>query len=256
MLNLRETQAQFAVAMQGDAPPSLLAEIYGDRKGRADERLAVYRNTVQLGLLSALRITYPITQELVGEEFFAACVAYFVADHFPKAAYLNDYGAEFSDFLRTFEPATILPYLPDVAALEWQIAQSFNAQDVASLSAEAFSQLSEAEQESLRFQPHPVVKRILLHYPAEGIWQAVRNKDDAALADLELRPNPHTVLILRAPHGVTIQTLTDSNERLLHDLLRGVPLSKSLPPDANDTELALFAELLAFNALCPMEISP
>ena len=256
MLSLHEMQTQFAEAMHGDASDSLLAQIHSDRTGNASDRLAVYRNTVKVVLQSALRITYPVTEELVGEEFFAACATYYARESFPETAYLNNYGADFGDFLSTFEPAAKLPYLPDVAALEWKIAQSFNAPDVAHFGTDAFAQLSEAEQEALRFCAQPSLHLVPLYYPAESIWQAVRDKDEAALVSLNLSPKPHTVLVLRAAQGVTIQTVTESDEKFLDDLLRGVPLCQSLPPHASDTELALFAQLLAFNALCPLEISP
>src|SRR5271168_2780237 len=108
---LLETQhAMRASLVAGDdrAAAALLADDVGA------DRLNIYRNTFVSGVTKALRLPYPAINRLVGGDFFEGAAARFIAQHPPRAAYLDEYGAEFSEFLRSFEPAAALVYLADV----------------------------------------------------------------------------------------------------------------------------------------------
>src|SRR3989440_8257707 len=85
------------------------------------DRLDIYRNTFLLTLTKALRLCFPVVQKLVGDEFFEGAAQVFIAGHPPRAAWLDQYGAEFPDFLRAFGPAASVRYLGDVAELEWAV---------------------------------------------------------------------------------------------------------------------------------------
>jgi hypothetical protein len=64
-------------------------------------RFAVYRNNVVVSLIDALADTFPVTQELVGEDFFRAMAGVFVRHAPPTSALLAEYGEGFSGFHRT-----------------------------------------------------------------------------------------------------------------------------------------------------------
>ena len=82
--------------------------------GAAADRLDIYRNTIFSGLIRTLRLAYPAVERLVGTEFFDGAADIFIRAHLPRAAYLDQYGDTFPDFLRDFAPAASLPYLADV----------------------------------------------------------------------------------------------------------------------------------------------
>src|SRR5580658_4464424 len=86
-----------------------------------DELLGIYHNTVHSALVNALRLSFPVVQRIVGEEFFEGAAREFIAAHAPDSAYLNDYGLRYPAFLAQFPPAMTLPYLADVADLEWAV---------------------------------------------------------------------------------------------------------------------------------------
>src|SRR5438874_602171 len=69
------------------------------------DRLDIYRNTIISGLTKALRLSCPVVERLVGAEFFDGAAQIFIQQHLPRAAYLDQYGEEFADFLRHFPPA-------------------------------------------------------------------------------------------------------------------------------------------------------
>src|SRR5260370_4410489 len=98
----------------------------------APDRLDIYRNTFLLTLTKALRLCFPAVQKLVGEEFFEGAAQVFIAERPPRAAWLDQYGAEIPDFLCAFGPAAPVPYLADVAKLGWSVNFALHPADTES----------------------------------------------------------------------------------------------------------------------------
>ena len=99
-------------------------------------RFAVHRNNVVASLVDALAETFPVSQELVGEEFFRAMAKALRAAHRRRArCVLATYGDAFPAFVERFPPAQALPYLADVARLEMARVRAFHAADAQPVSA-------------------------------------------------------------------------------------------------------------------------
>src|SRR5258708_14100720 len=118
--------------------------------GHAD-RIDIYRNTFVTGVTKALRLTYPAVHRLVGAEFFEGAAGHFIAQHPPRAAYLDEYGEEFPDFLARFRPAASLAYLADVARLEWAVSRAIHAADIEPLDLTRLAALPPEDQPRVRF---------------------------------------------------------------------------------------------------------
>ena len=128
MLALPELQRAFAAAILADETATLSPLVRAD--GIAPERrIQVYRNNSLITLAEALKATFPVVCRLVDERFFDYAARAFIRAHPPRQPRLADYGEEFADFLAGFEPARSLPYLPDVARLEWAINLAYHAAD-------------------------------------------------------------------------------------------------------------------------------
>jgi hypothetical protein len=107
MSTLREWQQQFIESV-----------ISGD-----DHSLNIHRNNWRSNLRAALRAGYPVIERLVGAEFFGYCADGYIDTQPSRSSNLEHYGGTFPQFLRDFAPAQSLPYLADVAALEYAIEQ-------------------------------------------------------------------------------------------------------------------------------------
>lgn len=105
----------------------------------AVQRFNVYRNNIVVGLKSAMEDGFPAVSSLVGEEFFNAMVGKFVRTAPPRTPILPLYGVDFAKFIDQFEPARSLPYLGDVARLEYAIRESYHAADCAPVAAAELS---------------------------------------------------------------------------------------------------------------------
>src|ERR1700693_4340650 len=127
MPSLRERQRQFCAAVLATAGTSPTFVLEGPASGA--ERIAIYRRTMFTNYRNALGATYPVVQKLVGTFFFEAAVAEFVRACPSRSGDLNAYGDTFGVFLAGFPPAADLPYLGDVARLEWAIDEANRAED-------------------------------------------------------------------------------------------------------------------------------
>ena len=210
------------------------------------DRLDIYRNTFVTGVTKALRLTYPAVHRLVGDDFFAAAADIFIASNPPRTAYLDRYGAELPDFLARFRPAAGLTYLADVARLEWAVSQAIHAPDREPLQLAELAALADDDRARVRFVPHPSIGLLHLRHPADIIWRAVLDGDDAALAALALDGPPIHLLVQRSPAGVEVTRLDETAWRFAAALCAGQPLQTALGGAADlDAGTALATHLAA-----------
>lgn len=169
-----------------------------------ETRFAVYRNNVVVSLIDALADTFPVVQELVGEEFFRAMAGVFVRAQPPRSRLMAYYGESFADFVASFAPAALLPYLADVARLETAWVQAYHAADVQPLEPEALpAALADPRQlVSLRLSLHPSVQVIESAFAIFSLWAAHQGALSISSVDPALA---QTVLVFR--NGLDVETL-------------------------------------------------
>jgi len=252
---LREVQQAVAHSLLARDDSAAVNHIVDDLVPAAD-RLRIYRNTFIGTLISALRLTFPVVERLVGQDFFEGSAAAFVERHPPRSAYLNEYGAAFGDFLAEFPPASSLPYLPDVARLEWAVSSATCAPDAPVLDPAALATFDEADQGKLRFVAHPSVRLVAVRYPADHIWRAVHDRDDEALANIDLKLEPSWLLVHRCDDGVVVRRLTEEEGHFTAALCAGRPLAEVMPPETPTNLVTMLAEHLAKGRFAGIATAP
>ncbi|MEW6640639.1 HvfC/BufC N-terminal domain-containing protein [Bradyrhizobium elkanii] len=194
----------------------------------ANDRLDIYRNTFFLGLTKALRLCYPVVRRLVGDDFFNGAAQLFIARHPPGAAYLDQYGGEFPEFLRSFPPAASLVYLADVARLEWAINCAIHAPDVEPLNLSNLAAIEPGEQDRVAFVAHPSVRLLRADYPVDDIWRGVLADDDGALANIDIETGSVHLLTERRRTDVEVVRLDEPAWRFMTELCAGHPMQVAL----------------------------
>lgn len=253
-------QAHFAAALLApDRPcPPGLTTWNGSDPAR---RLAVYRNNVLSSLIDALADAFPVTQELVGVDFFRAMAARFVRRYPPRSCVLAHYGAELPAFVDAFEPARSVPYLGDVARLEYARVQAYHAADAEIVTGEAVRRtLAEtARVDELRALCHPSVSVLASAHAVVSIWGAHQGDGDMGAVDADA---PETALVVRLHQDVLVLRLPPGAEAFIAALQRGELLGAAAAQAARqaarqgaDFDLpALLALLLGHGALSALEI--
>ncbi len=252
---LAAMQARFAAALWQDVD-SVPAEMSSHNAQRPAKRFHVYRNNVFASLVAVLRGRFPVVERLVGVEFFCAMARIFVEQHPPRSPALFEYGAGFTSFLAGFEPARELPYLPDVARLEWLRNEAYHAADAISAGAEALAAAAAGDPAGLRFQLHPSTRLFRSDWPAVSIWEA--NQDEAVQTTLSEDLGPEAALILRPRLEVLVLRFGPGGFTFLQTLTDHAPLGEAAERAAADSEAfslsAALGALLAAGAFT--EISP
>lgn len=137
----------------------------------AETRFAVYRNNVAYGLTRALATRFAVVERLVGAEFFGAMARVFIEAHPPCSPVLSRWGAEFAGFLERFPPVAALPYLPEVARLEWLRGEAYHAADARPVTAADLAAAAGAAG-GLRIGLHPSLRLFRSRFSAVTIWAA------------------------------------------------------------------------------------
>lgn len=170
---LRETQTVFAASLLGrDAVRTHEgAGLIRSGKLSATQRLAIYRHNVLTNLCGVLEDIYPVVLKIVGEAFFRHAAQQFVCAHASHSGDLNRFGDEWPAFLGTYEHATDLPYLSDVARLEWAWHEAFHAGDALPFEFHRLAAVPPEEHGLLRFALHPTTQLLQSIFPILQIWQ-------------------------------------------------------------------------------------
>jgi hypothetical protein len=224
-------QAAFAASLL--RPGSALPFNVTTARGKPDAaRFAVYRNNVFVGLTRVLGRRFPVTERLVGADFFRGMARAYVEDHKPASPLLFAYGDDFPDFIAGFPPAAGLPYLADVARLEAGWTDAYYAADAAPLDPAALAGLTPDVLATAQMVPHPATRLVRSQYPVGSIWAA--HQGDVLAPPPAWRPE--TVLVTRPEIAVRVHVLPPSHPGFVAALLAGMPLIRAAEAAARDPD--------------------
>lgn len=221
--SLLDLQTNLRDIVLGASAEPLRGIVADDRLGHA-QRINVYRNNTTILLIDALATNFPVVAALVGDAFFAQMARAFLRTHPPQSPCLFEYGDTFADFIETFPGAQELPYLADVARLEWARVEVFNATDANALDAAQLSGIHEDEYGWLTFAIHPAMRVVSSPFPIFAIWDLHHSGTDTTV-DLGL--GGEAVLITRPGMGVDVTLLGPGEDAFILDLAYGERLGNA-----------------------------
>ena len=170
MSDLLAAQAGFAAALRDvDATPAAARWLCGD-DALLERRLAIYRANMVASADKALSAACPVVRQVVGEEFFHALARAFQRAHPSTSGDLGEFGAAFADFLAGFEHTRSLPYLPDLARLEWAVHRAHGAADAPGWDAAALSAIAPDQQAQIRFAWSAGLAVVESNFPVVRVW--------------------------------------------------------------------------------------
>jgi uncharacterized protein len=153
-----------ALAPQAVAPLAPHAQL--------EHRYALYRGNLSATWHKVLAAAYPVIAQLVGDEFFEALSKAYGRAHPSDSGDLNRFGAHFAAFLAKFPHVADLPYLPDMAALEWALHRAHYAPDAPAAGAAALAALGADDFEGCAPGLHPACTPLALSTNVVALWQA------------------------------------------------------------------------------------
>ncbi len=208
---LNALQSDFAqeLTARNGADTLVLNSIQHDGIAPSD-RIAIYRNNVQLSLADTLGETYSSVKALVGDEFFYAMAREYVLQTPSDKADLTHYGESFPEFVASFDHAQGLPYLADVARFDQAWHRSFFAKNDPLISPEEIAALAGNDPEQITLTFRSSTHLLSLRYPADALWRFCVAEEKGAHAETpDVSEGDYPVLLWR-PH------LKVQHERLSH----------------------------------------
>lgn len=211
--SLSSLQHQFAQALHYKSYK--LPSLQGVAK--EDALLQVYRNNFIVTLSEHLACLYPVVFALVGASCFQALSRYHILNTPMKDPCIESYGAGFDNNISSV-PNVIeeVPYLGEIATLEWNIYQISQTKLPTSLfPQEALSTIPASDLDRIQLIVSKSVCVMKSAFPIASIWTFVTKNEEDHLYSL----NPmqaEALIIQREKNGVIIKII-DKNEMKLID---------------------------------------
>ncbi|UTV27671.1 HvfC/BufC N-terminal domain-containing protein [Photobacterium atrarenae] len=221
--DLRQLQQDFAAALHYQ--PSPVATQVEDGTFTAEQRLQLYRNNFIISLSEVLAATYPAVKAVVGDTCFAQLARQHILSHPLQHGDVSHYGAGLADTIGQFAELTeAVPYLADLARLEWLVDQAGHApvsrhafpfaklQSLASSNADDFARLQLIVPEATFC--------LDADYPVATLWQMITSNQIEAIdinqtESAVIQHRPDQVAVIRAcPAGTGLVRLSLRGEGL------------------------------------------
>ena len=213
--SLHDLQQAFSQALHYQAS-DVTAQIHGG-DFTPEQRVQIYRNNFIISLTEVLQATYPCTAAVVGEDCFDQLARQHVLNTPLNHGDVSDYGDGFAETLTTImaeQPALAeaVPYLPDLARLEWLVDVARQqppitpAFDMAQL-----AHINDANIGRLRFEPAATTACFDAHYPVATLWQMIQ-RDEVEAIDMT---QPESVMVQHREAGIWVQATTPEGTALI-----------------------------------------
>jgi len=158
-------------AVLRDGPESTQANrwLAGDA-ALLSQRLAIYRANGAATAIKALTASCPVLLQVVGDEFFGGLARAYLRARPSTSGNLHEFGRGFADFLAEFPHARSLPYLSDLARLEWLVHEAYGAADVTPWDPAGVAAVAPELQGRLRFEWAAGTALMHSDFPIANIW--------------------------------------------------------------------------------------
>jgi len=219
--SLAELQRAFDGAIVDGAAPVL--EPWIAARGIAPAaRLRIYRNANLAIHVDALATSYPALQRLLGDDCFDGLATRHAAYHGNRSGNLQDYGADFADYLAAQPETAAWPWLGDVARLEWLRQEVALAADEPPADAAALiATLADADH-TLRLRP--CVRVLTSAWTVLDLWHYAQSSQ---AGDLD-PATPQSVLLWREDGQVAMRAIAPAQAAFVRALRHAASLALAL----------------------------
>jgi hypothetical protein len=220
MTDLHEMQALvrdavFETDRQSSALAAVSEHIQPSAGMSSEEHVLVYRRAILGTLVRALGNLFPVCKRLVGEQFFDGMARLYVQEIPSHSSDLANYGASFSEFIVGFGPAAELPYLPDVARLEWCWHLAFHAADETAMEPGSLSDVSAGDMGRIVFRLPVSASLISSDFPIHRIWEVNQPEWEGDPA-VDLDDGGMTGMVWRQQYDLRIDTFDGPTWKFLN----------------------------------------
>ena len=223
---LREVQQWMQSQIRPGSRGGRAAALNPQRGSPGEARLAVYAGGYQTRVREALAEVYEAVHRVLGEGPFEALSRAYAERHPSHDYNLSLTGRHLPEFLAGSSWAERLPFLPDLARLEWTVCRAFHAADRPPCDVRPLAALPLDAWTGVRVGFQPSVAIVSSAWPVLDLWEA--RQQPSGTIDIALVNRPQDVLVFRRGLEVRCARLDVGQKRVLERLLAGEPLGRAL----------------------------
>ncbi|MCU6435744.1 DNA-binding domain-containing protein [Undibacterium sp. Jales W-56] len=171
---LAELQLRFSEQLLAPAVDAAELTMFSAKSQQAKARFATYRGNLTAIWNQALKNAYPVLYQLVGAEFFQQMAREYGRRYPSPSGDLNEFGFFLATFLEEeeFGVCTDYPYFSEVARLEWQVHQTYYAENKPALTLPELIGQSGMQFSEAHLHLNPACKLIVSDWASAEIWLA------------------------------------------------------------------------------------
>ncbi len=244
----------FSKVSMVENPEEEFSNLFNIGKIPLDARLKIYRNHIVTTLSNVLVMNFPLVEILTGTNFLKTAAKLYLFDNPPTEPCLDRYGNSFPEFLANYKYASHLPYLSDIARLDWKMNETRIAKDDNSLQRSDLAEIAPEAYETIIFKLKKSVRLISSPFPLDKIYSLCGEKEDNEDV-LDISPEKTYILITRYNWEPQIRNLKESEYNFFLLLQEEKPLGIALEeilknyPEFNFVDfLQNYIELETFSA--------
>jgi hypothetical protein len=222
--SLAELQRAMAARILGGDDPALESWARVPAGVEVASRLAVYTQGYPARVTESLREAFPATAQILGEGAFASLAGRYLAQLPAELRNLNSVGAALPAFLLSDRVGGDLPFLPDLARLEWAVVTCFHSEPAAPFDPSRCADWGMDDWAGARIGFQPGMALLRSAWPLRELHEA-RDLDRSAI-DIDLVNRPDRVLVYRRGFEVMVESVGDTEARAIERLQAGERLGE------------------------------
>lgn len=222
--------------------------------------LAVYRSNAQQLAARSLQAAYPVLTLLLGADSASVLARALWHAHPPQRGDMAQWGADLADFIAQDTQLKALPYLPDVARVEWALHQTASLADIAP-DLPSLQHLVDHDLDRLTCRLAPGVCAVASQWPIAALMHAhapllqgttteqllaLSSADAQALEALFEAATAQTTLVWRRGYQPTYRLIDVAEWAFVGQVAQGASLGASLDAAPDDFD---------FNAWLPQAVN-
>ncbi len=186
-------------------------------------RLSVYRDSINAIHQTALKISFPVIEKLLGRRIFAYLSNDFIKETDWQSYSLDEFGDDFPGFINNHKQLNSLLYMAEVAAIEWTV-QSLpeNIRMNEDLEQRLFSMAKSGQDIQIQLKSN-----VMLVYSEHGgieIWRAHQNE---VVEEIDLQQtNPCYCYLIRTHDGLSVDVISRDLYRFGKSLQGGISMTR------------------------------
>ena len=216
---LRRVQEQILARILATREAEPAPDLFRDPpQGTIEARWHVYASAYLARLVEAIENDYPALSRVLGRRALSSLTERYLARFPPRSHDLGRAGDRLAEFLAGDVLTSDLPFLPDLARLEWAVAEAFVAADGQDLRWEELARLGPKAVADRPLRIRRGAARVRSAWPIHDLWLC-RERPDGEV-DVPLEGRSCSVLVSRIGHDVICRPLAPLEQRVLDVAVR------------------------------------